>query len=157
MFRPMEPIALPIRTAIDLFQTALAEVRFPDVDARTLASAAAEVDAAGQAVATAQAALDSARCALQERQDALLAKVQRAIAYARVYAENDEALTQRLDAIALPRAGRSTRVREDAGLVLSSVPDSTATPRRRKRTTHAAESEPMLARTEGNGPTPAVG
>jgi hypothetical protein len=33
---------------------------------------------------------DSARGAPQERQDALLEQVQRAITYARVYAENDE-------------------------------------------------------------------
>jgi hypothetical protein len=140
----MEAIAAPIRAAIELFETTLSEVRFPDVDARTLASAAAEVDAAGRAVSSAQAALDSARSALQERQDALLGQVYKAIAYARVYAENDEALIQRLNEIALPRGGRVPR--KDDALVLSAVPDVEANPRRRKRRSPMDESEPMLAR-----------
>jgi hypothetical protein len=139
----MDVVATPIRTAIELFETTLAEVRFPDVDAKTLARAAADVDAAGHAVASAQAALESARLALQELQDALLGQVQRALAYARIYAENNEALMQRLNAISLPRGVRLARSKDDAALVLSSVTSSEPNPRRRKRRASVAESEPM--------------
>ena len=43
---------------------------------------------------------------LTERQDALLLLAQRALAYARVYAEHDEALTVQLARISLPRAAK---------------------------------------------------
>jgi hypothetical protein len=129
----MEAIPPSIRAALELFETALVDVRFANLDAKTLARAAADVHAVASVVASAQAALDSARSALQERQDVLLEQVQRAMAYARVYAENDEALTQRLNAIALPRAGRGARSKDDATLVLSSAPHPQAQPRRSKR------------------------
>ncbi len=128
----MDAIAPPIRAALELFETALADVRFADLDANTLAHAAADVHAVAAVVASAQAALESARGALQERQDLLLEQVQRAIAYARVYAENDEALTQRIQAIALPRALRGPRTKDDA-LVLSSMPQSSPRPRAARR------------------------
>ena len=138
----MDAIPPPIRTALDLFETALVDVRFADLDAKTLARAAADVHAVAAVVASAQAALDSARSALQERQDILLERVQQAIAYARVYAENDEALTQRLQAISLPRSPRGARARDDAALVLSSAPHSPTRPRTGKRKSVAAG--PML-------------
>jgi hypothetical protein len=141
----MHAIAAPIRAVIELFETTLSEVRFPDVDARTLAGAAAEVDAADRAVASAQAALESARSALQERQDALLGQVHKAIAYARVYAESDETVIQRLNAIALPRVGRAARSKDDA-LILLAVPDADPSPRRKRRRSPVDESEPMLTR-----------
>ena len=129
----MDAVAPPIRAALELFETALAEVRFADLDAKTLARSAADVEAVAAVVTSAQAALDSARCALQERQEILLDQVQRAVAYARVYAENDEALTERLQSIALPRTPRSGRTKDDAALVLSSTPQSSPRPRAGRR------------------------
>lgn len=87
---------------------------------------------------SAQAALDSARSALQERQDALLEQVHRAIAYARVFAENDSGLLERLEAIALPRPARKTRQNDDAALVLSATQPSPR-PRGRRRKPPTAE------------------
>jgi hypothetical protein len=138
----MDATPTPIRAALQLFETDLAHVNFADIDAETLAHAVSEVNALADVVATAQAALDSARSALQERQDALLGQVQRAIAYARVYAENDEALMQRLNAIPLPRSARVARAKDDAALVLSSAPQPAARGRRRRA---VQVSEPMLA------------
>src|ERR1017187_3942129 len=133
MFSPMDTIPASVQAALELSETALADVRFANLDAKTLARTAADVHAVASVVASAQAALDSARCALQERQEVLLEQVQRAIAYARVYAENDEALSQRLDAITLPRAARGARAKDDAALVLSSAPHFAARSRRGKR------------------------
>src|SRR5580658_3696475 len=93
-------IPAPIQTLLDLFMSCLADVRFADVDGLTLARHAAEVEAANDAVAAAQLALDATRETLQEKLDALLHQAQRALAYARVYAESDEALTHKLEAIA---------------------------------------------------------
>lgn len=134
----MDAIPTPIQTVIELFETTFADVRFADIDTKTLARAAAEVQEVATVVASAQAALDSARGALQERQDALLERVHRAIAYARVYAENNEGLLQRLNAITLPRPARRTRPNDDAALVLSAMQPSPR-PRGRPRKPAAAE------------------
>ncbi len=138
----MHSLPAPIQSVLDLFETALADVRFPDLDAQTLARLAADVEAAAEAVATAQASLDSSRRALQERQDTLLQQVQRAVAYARVYAESDEVLSARLDAITLARPARRARASEDA-LVLSPAPQPPSRPRGRSHKPPAGE--PLLA------------
>ncbi len=127
----MSAIPAPIQALLDLFTTSLADVRFADVDGQTLASCAAEVEVAAKALASAQVTLDAAREALQFRQDALLQRAQRALAYARVYADADEALTRELDAISLPRPPRRARA-EDA-LVLSADPQPAPASRPRGR------------------------
>lgn len=151
----MSAISPPVRTVLDLFSTHLPDVRFGDIDAQSLARVADDVQSLSEVVAAAQVALDSARGALQERQEALLQQAQRALAYARVYAEADEALSARLDAVALPRAPR--RVRADAGpsamatdaLVLTAEVQPPPRPRGRPRKVPApsalpAPAEPML-------------
>jgi hypothetical protein len=140
MFSPMNAIPVAVQTVLDLFTTALVDVRFADLDGQALARLANEVETAAGALATAQSALDAARDALQEKQDALLQQAQRALAYARVYAEADEALSAQLDAVTLPRATRRARV-EDA-LVLS--PELQPAPRPRGRPRKAPAAEPML-------------
>jgi hypothetical protein len=127
----MESISPPIEALIELFTTTLADVRFADVDARTLARFAGEVDAAAGIVASAQAALDAALCGLHERQDLLLAHAQRAVSYARVYAEGDAELTARVEAISLPRTLR--RARPGDALILSPDPQPAPRPRGRPR------------------------
>jgi hypothetical protein len=137
----MDAIPSPLQAILNLFATTLADVRFADLDAKTLASLASEVEAAAAVVESAEAALAAARGTLQARQDALLQQVQRAVAYARVYAENNEALSQRIDAIALPRTPRRSRVGDEA-LTLS--PDSPATQRPRGRPRKPSLAEPTL-------------
>jgi len=133
-------IPVPIQTVLDLFTTSLADVRFADVDGETLRRFAAEVETSAEAVAVAQAALDAARDALQEKQDTLLQQTQRALAYARVYAEGDDALIGQLDAVSLPRAAR--RSRPEDPLVLSAdpqLPSREPRPRGRPRKTTVAQ------------------
>ena len=93
-----------VLAVLELFKGPLAELRFADVDAKTLENLAAEVELAALAVQEQEAELAALRLSLGERQDALLSLAQRALAYARVYAENDETLSARLNAISLPRA-----------------------------------------------------
>jgi multidrug efflux pump subunit AcrA (membrane-fusion protein) len=119
-----------------LFATSLADVRFADVDGQTLARYAADVDGSAQAVAAAQSALDAAREALQAKQDALLQQAQRALAYARVYAEGDETLSGQLEAVTLPRVTRRSRTEDD--LVLSAAPQPSPRPRGKPRKAPAA-------------------
>ncbi|MGA2448237.1 MAG: hypothetical protein ABTD50_06155 [Polyangiaceae bacterium] len=145
----MDPIGLPIQTVLELFATTFADIRFADIDAHTLEHLAIEVRSAADIVAAAELALETARSALQEKQDALLQHAQRALAYARVYAENDEALGARLEAITLPRATRRPRTAVEA-LVLSAgadreaAPELEARPRPRGRPRNAPIAGPTL-------------
>jgi multidrug efflux pump subunit AcrA (membrane-fusion protein) len=133
-------IPSPIQTLLHLFTTSLADVRFADVDGQTLGRCAAEVESAAEAVASAQALLDAAREALQLKQDVLLQRAQSALAYARVYAESDEALSTQLDSVSLPRSTRRPRAEE--GLVLSA--ETQAAPRPRGRPRKARVAEPTI-------------
>jgi hypothetical protein len=137
----MDSIPLPVQAILDLFAHELADVRFADVDANALEQIAVEVKAAADIVESAELALDAARAALQEKQDSLLQHTQRALAYARVYAESDEAMSARLETIALPRAARRARAGSET-LVLSAAPESRARVRGRSR--KAPCTEPML-------------
>ncbi len=134
----MNAISPPVQAVLDLFTTELTAVRFGDVDANVLGRLAADTLAAAEAVAVAQAALDGARGALQERQDALHQQAQRALAYARVYAESDDALSMRLEAIALPKLAR--RARTEEALVLA--PDTAPSAKRRGRPRKVEELAP---------------
>lgn len=138
----MNAIAPPIQSLLELFSTSLAEVRFADVNARTLTGLASDARAAAEVVAAAEAALEAAREALQEKQDALLTHAQRALAYARVYAENDDALGLQLDAITLPRPARKGRGFD--ALVLSTAPEPAPVSRPRGRPKKVAQPEPTL-------------
>ena len=108
----MTSISPPIQSVLELFQGPLANVRFADIDAAGLAKLAAEVEAAGAEVEQQEQRLTELRQLLAQRQEALLALAQQALAYARVYAENDEALLEELNRIALPRpASRAAKPR----------------------------------------------
>ncbi|MCY1032993.1 hypothetical protein OV207_16095 [Corallococcus sp. BB11-1] len=101
-----DSISPALRGLLELFATDLADVKFPDVDTAVLGEAAALVREKAEAVARAQAALDAARQVLNESQESLLQKGQRALAYAKVFAEDDAELGAKLEAIHLPRPTR---------------------------------------------------
>lgn len=139
----MSAIPSALQPLLDLFATDLSDVRFGDVDGKTLAVVAGDVDAAAQAAASAQAAADAARAALQERQEALLQHAHRALAYAKVYAETNTALAARLDAIALPRAARRARTETPDSAPTSEAPVGRR-PRGRPRKTPIAQPSPAV-------------
>lgn len=95
-----------VKAVVELFMTSLAEVKFGDVDAQSLARASSAVESAAIVVASARTALDAANSTLREREEALLLHAHCALAYARVYAENDETVSAQLAAISLPRGPR---------------------------------------------------
>ncbi|MBJ6760509.1 hypothetical protein JGU66_07020 [Myxococcaceae bacterium JPH2] len=138
MFDPTDndSISPALRALLELFATDLAEVRFPDLDTAVLGDAAALVRERAEVVARAQAALEAARQGLQESQDALLQKGQRALAYARVFAEEDAALSEKLEGIHLPRPMRKASKAEGtlaAEPVAPSIGSEENAPRRRGR------------------------
>lgn len=93
-----------VQSVLDLFQGPLSGVRFADIDAAGLAKSAAEVEAASAEVQRQQAALAESQRDLDERLEALVGLAHQALAYARVYAENDEQLSEEVNRIALPKA-----------------------------------------------------
>jgi hypothetical protein len=123
----MTVIPPPVAALLELFEASLSDVRFADLDAKVLSALSAEVEAAAEGLAAKQAALDEARSALSERQNLLLQQAQRALAYARVYAENDFDLRAKLDAITLPRPARAPkRASAEASTTPRTDPEPTA-------------------------------
>jgi hypothetical protein len=100
----MSSLSSPLQAVISLFSGPLQGVRFADIDAEGLSSLATEVESLGSEVESLDAQLTNLREALAQKQETLLALAQQALAYARIYAESDEALTAELNEIALPRA-----------------------------------------------------
>jgi hypothetical protein len=100
----MTSLPPPIQAVVALFRGPLSGVRFGDVDAGVLSSLAAEVESANAEIEAQQARLIELQQAVAQRQEVLLGLAQQALAYARIYAENDEVLTAELNQISLPRA-----------------------------------------------------
>jgi multidrug efflux pump subunit AcrA (membrane-fusion protein) len=84
------------RQVIDLYSEELAEVRFPDLDLSALLYAQAELHAAQLEVERVEAELADKRAELEGRSQALVAKAERALAYARIFAQGDDQLAPRL-------------------------------------------------------------
>ena len=103
---PMPFLPAPVQAVLDLFRGPLANVRFADIDSTGLADLAAEVEAAAANVEEQESKLAELRQQLAQRQEALLVLAQRALSYARVYAEGDSSLTEELNRIALARPAK---------------------------------------------------
>jgi hypothetical protein len=99
-------IAQPVSSVLELFKGPLSGMRFADVDAEGLALLVSKVESAGSEVASTEAKLAELRQRLATEQEALLAFAQRALAYARVYAETHEELLAELNGISLPRLAK---------------------------------------------------
>jgi len=136
-----------IKALIALFESELSDVKFPDVDGGTLVAASREVLSAVDRVAQAQAALQEAEADLHARQEQLLQKAQRALAYVQIYAEDVPALAEKVQAISLPRPPRRAKTEAAATGAGAEV-----TPiRRRGRPPKAKVESPNLFSDEGVG------
>ncbi len=96
-----DPIARPVRALLELFEEALAEVSFPDVSADTLHVAVERVRERAGEVEAAKAALAGAEAALADEKAQLQQIAQRALRYARIYAEGRPELGSRLGSLAV--------------------------------------------------------
>jgi hypothetical protein len=95
-----DPIPPSVKALVDLFKNELSAVTFPGVDGAMLEQLLADVQKYTDAVVTAEAALDAARAALRESEEALAIKSQKALAYARVYAEDRPEVAAKVDFVA---------------------------------------------------------
>jgi len=94
---------------LDLFHGPLREVRFPDAGVERLEMAIDAAREAAAAVAHAEASLAAARDALADRERAIAAETDRALAYVRVYAAERPELRASLDAMTMAKAARRPR------------------------------------------------
>jgi|GEM_PF-2411979 len=99
-------VSAPIRQLIDVFSQQLPEVAFPGVSASSLAEQAKTLENTAQALATAEQAMAVARQAHADAHAALKRSAELGIGYAKVYASDDEALREQLDAIDLKGKAR---------------------------------------------------
>lgn len=93
------------RDVLELYASELSEVRFPDLDLAALQALAGEVHDAQEEADRLESELRDARERVAERSAAMHARAERALSYARIYAEGNAALGDRLAAIRAP--GRS--------------------------------------------------
>ena len=80
-----------------LFEDDLAGVSFPDVDVATMRDAATRCEEQQSAVEKAEALLANAKTHLEDAQSDLAALTHKTIAYLRVYAADDQELSQKID------------------------------------------------------------
>ncbi|MGM0574368.1 MAG: hypothetical protein ACQEXJ_01360 [Myxococcota bacterium] len=106
---PIDPVPPSVQQVLDLFEDALSEVTFPDIDRERLGTLAESVREQAAEVQRLREALDAARREQEERQQALLDAARKGISYARVFADGDADLTARLDDLALAREGRKRK------------------------------------------------
>lgn len=136
------PIPASAQLVLDFFDNELRDIRFPDVDRRVLQEAAERVMILAEQRTKAEAALQLAQDALTEGQEQLLQRCQRALAYARIFAEEDVDLLRRLEAISISRSGKSK------------VAESTAPPSEGRPAGRRTRRSPMPAKSNGLFPEP---
>jgi hypothetical protein len=130
-----DSIPLFAREVIGLYAEAMPEVRFPDLDLEVLENTAAELRTALLSVERAAAELEAARSAAQRHSELLQARTARALSYARVFAEGNALLTERIVAL-----GRS----ESATVAQSAPPKKRGRPKKNPTAdTGLFEAEPL--------------
>jgi hypothetical protein len=96
-----DPVSEPLAALIEVFGAHSAALCFPEVDHPTLEGLAAELRQAAAEVERCERSLQQARQVLDERREALRGRAERGLAYARIYAEDDDELRERLESIDL--------------------------------------------------------
>ncbi len=105
----LDLLAPDLQQLLQLFSS-LPDVRFPELDASALQDAVARVKERHLELLHVEAELQAVRSALDEEQEALLKKGHRLHAYLKVFAEQDEGLAVKVNALSLPRLRRPAAV-----------------------------------------------
>jgi hypothetical protein len=127
------------RQVIDLYAVELSDVRFPDLDLSALLYAQAELHAAQLEVERVEAELADKRAELDARSQALVSKAERALAYARIFAQGDEELAPRIADI-----GRKRSSNNQSPTSISTA-GAIAAPKRRGRKPKTDEPDELFA------------
>jgi hypothetical protein len=125
-------------------------VRFADIDAAGLTKLAAEVSRGQVEVEAHEAKLVELKQSLAQRHEALLSLAQQALAYARIYAEGDDALMAQLNDIALPRATKPRKVKAQAADAVEA--DAEAAPAVAQKASRPVDAEGAVEEDEADAP-----
>jgi hypothetical protein len=104
-----DPIPPSVLELINLFTRDLSQVAFPDVSPDALEALAQKVRSASKELQDALDRAQAARESLESGQSELIAKAVRGLAYAKVFAEGDGELTEKLLKITIGKTGRSPK------------------------------------------------
>lgn len=132
-----------LQQLLQLFSS-LPEVRFPELDPSGLQVAVARVKERQLELLSIEAQRDAVRLALEEEQETLLRKGHRLHAYLKVFAEHDEALATKVNALSLPRLRKPALPRTEAAVVEGAPapePKKRGRPRKASSATDALFSE----------------
>lgn len=133
-----DPIPPSVKVLLELFKNELSAVTFPGVDVAILEQLIADVQNYTDAVHKAEAALRAAQASLRESEESLAVKSQKALAYARVYAEDQPEIVAKLDAVARIAGSSSSSSSSSSSAARDANSDG---PKRRGRQKKAAAAE----------------
>ena len=127
-----------LQQLLQLFSS-LPDVRFPELDPGSLQVAVARVKDRQLELLSIEAQRDAVRLALEEEQETLLRKGHRLHAYLKVFAEHDEVLAVKVNALSLPRLRKPALPRAEA-VVVEGAPAPEPKKRGRPRKTSATDA-----------------
>jgi hypothetical protein len=104
-----DPVPPSVLELLTIYKTDLAKVSFPDVSLETLESLTQKVRKGAKDLQEALKAADAAREALESGQNELITKAARGLAYAKVFAEGNDDLIEKLSKISLGKTLRTPK------------------------------------------------
>lgn len=139
----LELLPTDLQQLLQLFSS-LPDVRFPELEPAGLQVAVAKVKEKHLELAALEAQREKVRLALEEEQEALLRRGHRLHAYLKVYAEHDEVLALKVNALSLPR------LRKQA--VVAGEDEPVPAPKKRGRPRKASATETLFTEEQHASP-----
>ncbi len=109
------PIPAPIQDFYELFKQNFSSVNFPDINLEILDTLINDVHEKMKALNEVYTLINSAQQDLENSQNELLQKSMRALAYAKIYSEDQEELFKQLSGINLTKSSRSSKRNSEPG------------------------------------------
>jgi hypothetical protein len=131
-----DPIAEPIRELLTVFKDHLSTVSFPEVSYAIIEEFAEKVTSAAAKLEESRKQVEVAEEAFGLSTEELLQKCSKALAYAKVYAEGNDELLERLSTIQFGKTAKAAK-----RTVASESPKAVSQPRQKKASTAAEKSE----------------
>ena len=126
-------------------------MRFPELEPSGLQVAVARVKERALELARLEAERDAVRAALEDEQEVLLRKGHRLHAYLKVFAEHDEALSTKVNALTLPRLRKAAPSARGEGIAEG---ESAPAPKKRGRPRKTSSTDPLFTEETGASASP---
>jgi hypothetical protein len=129
---PTDLLSADLQQLLQLFSS-LPSVTFPELDPTSLQTDVARIKERYLELLHIEAQLAAVRSALDDEQEALLKKGHRLHAYLTVFAENDESLGAKVEALSLPRLRRPAAPSKPVEVLLTAEGEPVPAPAPKKR------------------------